>query len=83
MLDSRVFSVVQSDRNTSEAEAHRRLLPREEAALLQPLLRLRQACCHPQVPLAHFPPALSALYLDWPCHAWSCAVFHCRQRHVL
>lgn len=29
--------------------ADRRLTQREEAKLLAPLLRLRQACCHPQV----------------------------------
>ncbi|KAK9844148.1 hypothetical protein WJX81_006007 [Elliptochloris bilobata] len=29
--------------------AQRRLTPREEKQLLLPLLRLRQACCHPQV----------------------------------
>jgi hypothetical protein len=30
-------------------EAGRKLDQREEARLLPPLLRLRQACCHPQV----------------------------------
>jgi len=31
-----------------EQAAARRLTPREEKRLLVPLLRLRQACCHPQ-----------------------------------
>ena len=38
----------QGEGNLQDAVA-RRLTPREEKQLLLPLLRLRQACCHPQV----------------------------------
>lgn len=38
----------QGEGDLQEAVA-RRLTPREEKQLLLPLLRLRQACCHPQV----------------------------------
>lgn len=38
----------QGEGDLQEAAA-RRLTPREEKRLLLPLLRLRQACCHPQV----------------------------------
>ena len=38
----------QGEGDLQEAAA-RRLTPREEKQLLLPLLRLRQACCHPQV----------------------------------
>ena len=38
----------QGEGDLQEAAA-RRLTPREEKQLLLPLVRLRQACCHPQV----------------------------------
>lgn len=39
-----------AQRGELEQAAQRRLTAREEKQLLLPLLRLRQACCHPQVP---------------------------------
>lgn len=34
---------------TAGEESYRHLTYKEEKVLLQPILRLRQACCHPQV----------------------------------
>ena len=53
-------------------EGARRLTKKEEKSILHPLLRLRQACCHPQVRPASTPPhdhILShslAEHLGWP-----------------
>ena len=48
VLPSQALAQAQGQGAVQE-DAQRRLLPREEKRLLLPLLRLRQACCHPQV----------------------------------
>ena len=64
-------------------EGARRLTKKEEKSILHPLLRLRQACCHPQVrpasPFAQAPvhlllPSLSGP--NWPGRRCSCPNTH-------
>ena len=53
---------------------HRRLTAAEEKKLLFPLLRLRQACCHPQVPLLL---CCAVLCCAVPCRAVPCCAVLC------
>ena len=54
---------------TAGEECFRHLTRAEEKALLQPILRLRQACCHPQALISYFCTFLysnvAVLYLAW------------------
>lgn len=51
-LPARALAATAAGRAAGRGEGDRPLTVREQKQLLAPLLRLRQACCHPQVRLA-------------------------------
>ena len=48
-LPARALAMTAAGRAAGRGDGDRQLTVREEKKLLAPLLRLRQACCHPQV----------------------------------